>query len=158
MIGEGVEEEEDDNLLERAKGREDWTMTRGWFIDGEDERSTQSISHLLYYPITFMRAGSSSRARLSHPSSALFSLSLRLPEIHRADNAKGPAARRGNALRPSLARAWARHHHAPGRIDFCYVTGNPCRVYDYSLRDGDTAVTRTHTHARATTMITSAKY
>lgn len=105
MIGEEVEEEEDDNLLERTKGREDWTMTRGWFIDGEDERSAQSISHLLYYPITFYARWIELSRRLSHPSLALFSLSLHLPEIHRADNAKGLAARRGNALRPSLARA-----------------------------------------------------
>lgn len=104
VIGEGVEGEEvgNDNLLEGK--REYWTMTRGWFIDGEDERSAQSISHLLYYPITFYARWIGALA--SALSSQLFSLSLRLPEIHRADNAKGPAAAsRGNALRPSLARA-----------------------------------------------------
>lgn len=109
MIGEGVEGEEegDDNLLERK--REDWTMTRGWFLDGEDERSAQSISHLLYYPITFYARWIELSRRLSLIPARHFSLSLRLPEIHRADNAKGPAARRGNAaLRPSLARSLAR--------------------------------------------------
>lgn len=54
-------------------------------------------------------------------------------------------ARRENALRPSFARAWARHRHAPARMDFRYVTGNLRRVYDYSLRDEDAAVTHTHT-------------
>lgn len=49
---------------------------------------------------------------------------------------------------PRLRPSFARHRHAPARMDFRYVTGNLRRVYDYSLRDGDAAVT--HTRARDT--------
>lgn len=153
MIGEGIEEEEaGDNLLGRKREREDsddderlvyrW---RGWAERAIDLSSIVLPDHVLralnraLAPILSL---SLIPARLSSPSS-------RHPEIHRADNAKGPAARWGNAFRPSLARAWTRHRHAPGRMDFRYVTGNPCRVYDYSLRDGDATVTHTHTRARA---------
>lgn len=75
MIGEGVEEEEEEyNLEERERGGEGWTMTRGSFIDGEDERSAQSISHLLYYPITFYARWIELSRQLSHPSSSLLPL------------------------------------------------------------------------------------
>lgn len=114
-------------------------------------RMSGARNRSLIYCITrsrFTRAGSSSRADSLIPARH-FSLSLRLPEIHRADNAKGPAARRGNAaLRPSLARS--RVSATPSctrhRMDFHYVTRNPCRVYDYSLRDGDATVTHTRAH------------
>jgi len=94
--------------------------TRGWFIDGEDERSAQSISHLLYYPITFyarwidlsrrLSSQLDSSLPLSPPSPPLLARTLaRFPEIRRADNAKGACRHtRERALRPSLARSLAR--------------------------------------------------
>jgi len=91
-----------------------------------------------------------------------FSLSSRFSEIRRADNAKGPPPdeRTRFALRSrARSRVRARHRHAPGRMDFRYVTGNPRRVYDYSLRDGNALVTcaRAHIHTGRRAMM-SAKY